>query len=229
MKRLMTSATALLMISGCETNGTDHVDASYFGANTFERHQIAVAAKQEYLEIDLNPRDSQLRLTEIAKIKAFVATYKSKGHGPLIMSIPNTGETEALGVRAAAEARQLAWERGIDYQEIQGMAYNAEGMKRAPMIMAFTSYDAIKPECQSLGEVDFADAKSNNDMPTLGCAVRQNMAAMIADPADLFGDRPITEGDIDRRAAQLQLFRQGAITGAERSDDESAQIASAVN
>lgn len=229
MRPIMISATALLILAGCSTNDASHVDPSYFGANTLERHELSAAAKQEYLEIDLNPEDSQLRLGEIAKIKAFVATYKSKGHGPLIMSIPNSGETEALAVRAAADAREIAWQRGIDYQEIQGMAYDASGVQRAPMILAFTSYDAIKPDCQSLGEVDFADAKSNSDMPTLGCAVRQNMAAMIADPADVFGDRPTEEGDIDRRNSQLQLFRQGAVTGAERGSDESAVIASAVN
>ena len=48
-------------------------------------------------------------------------------------------------------------------------------------------------------------------------------------PADLLGDRPLDEGDLARRTAQLALYRAGEATGAARGEGESGAISSAVN
>ena len=95
-------------------------------------------------------------------------------------------------------------------------------------MLAYTAFRANAPECGSLADQDFSDASSNNELPTLGCAVRTNMAAMIADPADLFGERDLEEGDNERRSTVLGLYRQGQPTGAQRSDDENGAVSTAV-
>ena len=177
----------------------------------------------------LNVLDKHLRLEEKAKIRAFVNDYVQRGHGPLIMSLPKNHGNEELAVKAVAEAREIAWTAGVDYQEIRGSAYEAGGSSTAPIVMAFTAYDAIAPDCPQKSMIDFADATSNNDMSTLGCSVRTNMAAMIADPADLLGQRPLDEGDLARRTAQLALYREGQATAAQRSDAESGSVSTAVN
>jgi pilus assembly protein CpaD len=55
------------------------------------------------------------------------------------------------------------------------------------------------------------------------------MAEMIAEPGDLLGNRPLDPGDAERRAYQLELYRQGQATGAERSEDETGAVSTAVN
>ncbi|MEQ9316824.1 MAG: CpaD family pilus assembly lipoprotein, partial [Henriciella sp.] len=99
----------------------------------------------------------------------------------------------------------------------------------APMVLGFRAYKAIAPDCQQKAAFDFSDASSNNDMPSLGCSVRVNMAAMIADPADLLGNRPLEPGDLARRQVQLQLYREGQATGATRGEEESGTVSTAVN
>ena len=214
--------------TACQS-GPGPVPVEYLEGTALDRNEIKVAQKTEYLEVNLNPLDSQLRLEEVAKIKTFLAAYKSHGHGPLIMSLPENAPNPQLAVRAVAEARDLAWQSGVEYTEIAGGSYNASGRPNAPMIMAFRAYDAIAPDCPSRATLNYADASSNADLPTLGCAIRTNMAAMIADPADLLGARELEIGDGGRRTDQLAKWREGAVTAAERSDAESAVLSSAVN
>ncbi len=221
---------AALVMSGCKSAETGgHVPVEYYSGTTLDRNAIGVRQQTQYLEVNLNPQDSQLRLPEIAKVKGFLASYNANGHGPLVISLPKNADNPQLAVGAAAETRELAWEAGIDYEQIMGAAYDARGRRGSPLIMAFKSFEAVAPDCPSLSEVDFSNAISNNDQPSLGCAIRTNMAAMIAEPADLFGDRELSESDISRREIQLQLWRDGAVTAAARSDNESAALSTAVN
>ncbi len=219
-----------LIATGCksaESYGGPVPDA-YLTGTTLDRNPIRVARKTVYLEVNLNPLDGHLRLAELEKIRGFVADYRDHGHGPLIMSLPKNHANEELAVKAVAEAREIAWSQGVDYQKIKGSAYDAAGQAAAPVIIAFLSYEAIAPDCPQKSGFDFADAKSNNDMPSLGCSVRTNMAAMIADPADLLGERPLDAGDRIRRDIQLELYRNGESTNAEQDDQASGTVSTAV-
>ena len=219
-----------LTLAGCASDGEGGpVPAAYMQGTILDRNPIQVAEKTAYLEVKLNTLDQHLRLEEKSKISAFIADYQHHGHGPLIMSLPKNHANEELAVKAVAEAREIAWSAGVSYDNIRGSAYDANGSAEAPVVLAFRAYDAIAPNCPQKSSLDFADVASNNDMPTLGCSVRTNMAAMIADPADLLGERPLDGGDLARRTAQLELYRQGQPTTAERAEGESGNVSTAVN
>ena len=231
IKSLAFLGTALGMLgaTGCAYTPGKPVPLEYLEGTPLDRNPITVSKKTEYLEVILNPSDSQLRTTDRDLIRGFVAGYVEKGHGPLIMSMPQGSPNPQLSVQAVAEAREIAWEYGVEYKEILGSAYDARSTGAgAPLVLAYTAFRANAPECGSLADHDFSDASSNNELPTLGCAVRTNMAAMIADPADLFGERELEEGDNDRRSTVLGLYRQGQPTGAQRSDDENGAVSTAV-
>ncbi|MEM9939074.1 MAG: CpaD family pilus assembly lipoprotein [Pseudomonadota bacterium] len=223
---------ASLAMAGCQTDmagSNPHVPTSYYSNNALERYEISARVRTEYLEVNMQSRDGQLRLEEIADIKAFVADYETRGHGDLLIALPKNAVNPTLAVEAVAHARELAWQAGVDYQQIQGMAYDAEGREDAPMVLAFTSYDAVMPACPGLGNLDIADATSNNDLPSLGCSVRSNMAAIAADPGDFLAQRALAQGDPARRLGQFSDWRDGQATGAERSDDERGAISGAIN
>ena len=218
-----------MTLSGCQSKSAPgHVPPSYFEGTSLDRNPISAKAVTEYLEVRLNPEDSQLRLTELAKLRAFLADYNVRGHGPLIMSAPKDAENPQLSVQAVVEARELAWEAGIEYTQITGSAYDAAGRPDAPLVLAFRAYEAVAPDCKSLSQVDFSNSSSNNDMVTLGCAVRANMAAMIADPADIYGLRALASADAPRRDEQFKKWRGGEPTGSQITDAESGTVSNAV-
>ncbi|MEL6727724.1 MAG: CpaD family pilus assembly lipoprotein [Pseudomonadota bacterium] len=219
----------LLFAAACQSGGAPtHVPVEYFSGTALDRHEIGVTQHTEYLEVNLDARDTQLRLEEVAKVRSFLDQYADVGHGPLVVSMPKHAENPQLAVGAVSEIRELAWEAGISYEAMLGAAYDASTRSQTPIVMAFKTYKAVAPNCGSLAEIDIADATSNNDLPTLGCAIRTNMAAMIAEPADLLGGRELSEGDKVRRGAQLVLWQQGQTTAASRTDGESAVVSTAV-
>ncbi|MEM7492506.1 MAG: CpaD family pilus assembly lipoprotein [Pseudomonadota bacterium] len=233
MRRLKITMVALLggvaLLGACQSKDNPIIPASYYQGTALDRNDIGVRGQTEILEVDLNAMDSQLRQLQVARIESFLAKYNSVGQGPLIMSMPKNFANPQLAVKATAEARDLAWNSGVEYDQITGSAYDAGGSPDAPLILAFQSFEAIAPDCPQLSEIDFADARSNNDLPTLGCAIRTNMAAMIAEPSDILGDRALEDGDLNRRLVQLERWRDGAETGAQRSEQENGAVSTAVN
>lgn len=228
LKSLAILGTAIGLV-GCASKNGPTIPVEYLEGTVLDRNAITVSKKTEYLEVVLRPQDSQLRITDKNKIRSFVKGYVESGHGPLIMSMPQGSPNSQLSVQAVAEAREIAWEYGVDYQEIAGGAYDARTKGAgAPLVLAYTAFNANAPKCQSLATQDFADAASNNELPTLGCAVRTNMAAMIADPADLLGERDLEEGDIGRQGVVLGKYRAGEPTGSTRTNDEDGAISTAV-
>ena len=231
-KHLLISAAlaGAILTSGCQSNGAaGNVPAEYFNGTTLDRNAIGVTQHTEYLEIQMDSRDTQLRVAELMKVRGFLDQYTDVGHGPLVVSMPKFADNPQLAVGAVAEVRQLAWEAGVGYEKLLGAAYDADGRSNTPIVMAFKTYKAVAPKCTSLAQLDVTNAVSNSDLPSLGCAIRTNMAAMIAEPSDLLGGRDLDDGDLNRRSRQLELWRNGETTAAVRSEAESAVVSNAVN
>lgn len=227
-KTLLAAGLGLTALAACASSAPTKVPESYLQGNALDRNPIGVEKRTEFLEIVIHPQASELSNADKASITGFVAAYRDHGHGPLILSLPASSANPQLAVAAVAEARAIAYENGVSYDEISGTNHGADSDVAEPMILAFQSYKAIAPDCPSKASVDFSDVRSNNELPTLGCSVRSNLAAMIADPADLLGTRPLDQGDPVRRAVILEKFRQGEATASSRSNDESGTVSQAV-
>ncbi len=220
-------ALGLASITACAAgpDSPSAVRADYMDQGAFDHNKIEVVKRTEFLEVAINPVASEITGKDREKIRAFVQAYRSQGKGPLILSLPNSSANPQLAVSAVAEAREIAYEAGLSYDELGGANHSSS----EPMVLAFQYYEALKPDCGLASEYDFSDIRSNNDMPSLGCSVRTNLAAMISDPADLLGVTEIGAGDPLRRADILQKFREGASTASERGEGETGTVSTAVN
>jgi len=225
---LLGTAIALGGLTACQSKGEGTIPVSYLEATPLDRHTIGVTSETEYLELNLTPGDTQLRKLDKQRLHGFIAGYVDRGHGPLIMSMPEGTPNPQFAVQAVAEAREIAWGYGVEYEEIAGSAYDAGGAFDAPLVLAYKTFEAVAPECIPLSRIDFADVSSNNETANFGCSIRANMAAMVADPADLLGERALDPGDVERRMGMLESFRSGEPTGAQSSEDESGAVATAV-
>ncbi|MEL7452636.1 MAG: CpaD family pilus assembly protein [Pseudomonadota bacterium] len=203
------------------------VPVEYLDKPVFERHDIGVKERTEVLKIELDPQNTTLPGVDRRRIESFLRAYNDYGHGPLTMLLPEGSANPQNTVRAVTDARNLAFAYGVEYHEIDGGSSIAtEGP--AILYMSFKRFEAIAPECQSFGEVDFGATRSNNDLPTLGCSVRTNMAAMIADPSDLLGQRELEPGDAVRRQITFDQYRAGESTASERNEGESGTVSESV-
>lgn len=228
-QKLLALGAGLLSLGACASSVPTAVIPGYLEGTALSRHEIAVTKRTEFLEVVIHPEASELSGEDRVRIRNFIGAYAQSGHGPLVLSLPAASANPQLAVTAISEARTIAWEKGIEYDEIAGTAHGAGEAYSQPMLLAFQVYDAVAPDCPSLAFLDFADASSNNSMPSIGCSIRSNLAAMIADPADLLGNRPIGPSDMLRRQVILEKFRLGEPTAAMRLDQESGAVSDAVN
>lgn len=220
---------SLMSLGACATHAPTAVSEDFLTGSALSRNEIGVAKRTEFLEVAIDPSASELADTDRARIRDFVGSYAQQGHGPLVMSLPVASSNPQLAVTAVAEARAIAWEKGIRYDEIEGTTHGAGEAYSQPLIIAYQAFDAVAPECLSKAALDFSDVSSNNNLPTLGCSIRTNMAAMIADPSDLQGSRPLEAGDAGRREVIMEKFRKGESTASIRSAQESGAVSQVVN
>jgi len=226
---LLAFGAGLMALGACASYAPTAVSESDLQGTALSRNEVGVTKRAEFLEIALPAETSELSDTDRNRIRSFVRAYTLTGHGSLVLSLPQTSNNAQLAVTAIAEARAIAWESGVEYDEISGEVHGAADGAPQPMILAYQAYDAVAPECASKASIDFSDIASNNTLPTLGCSVRTNLAAMIADPADLLGSRELGPADNARRDVILDKFRLGESTASVRSDDESGAVSQAVD
>lgn len=191
-------------------------------------HEIQVVEDTVVLELAMSTSEPGLGYTDQNRVKNFLADYISRGrrHGPLVVSVPQNSPWGPQLEQSAADAYGIAYKSGV--QDIKRSDYDSNGSPDAPMVLAYTAYRAIPPNCRSIASFDFTGTATNDPIPSFGCSTQANLAAMIADPADLLGTRRADPKDTLRRATVLEKYRAGESTATERSEAETGKISNAV-
>lgn len=222
--RLFAGLFGLSLLSAC----TSYDPLLKTGGKDIYSHDIEVVEDTVVLEVAMSPAEPGLPYSELRKVEAFLADYKSRGrrHGPLILSVPQNSPHASQLETSAKEAYDLAYDYGV--QDLKRSDYDSNGSADAPLVLAFMAYRAIPPNCKSLASLNLAATHESDRLPTLGCASAVNLAAMIADPADLLGARIMDPADVVRRMTVLDKYRAGQPTATERPDAEKGSISDAI-
>jgi pilus assembly protein CpaD len=190
--------------------------------------QILAAEVTAELKIDTVVSGEKLGAAERNALKYFAAAYQNEGHGAVIISRPSNGPDDVSALRAAADARAIMLAEGVEAMRITEGPYDASGAGAAPLVISYRTYEASVPNCPDISHWDIAWTGTNLALPSFGCAVAVNLAAMIANPSDLVGDQAMDPPDADRRSLVLTRYRNGEKTSAERNQDANGAISSAV-
>ncbi len=224
MTRIATTLSALALLSACNS----YQPSIQTGKDQTYSQEIEVVEDMRVLEVPMSEYEPGLPYTERYRIENFLAEYKARGknHGPLVVSLPlNSPWGQQLNA-SVKEAYRMADEFGV--RDVKRSDYESNGAPEAPMVLAFSAYRAIAPDCPRVNELNLAYIGENDTLPSFGCAMQTNLAAMIADPADLIGARQSDPADLVRRAVVLQKYRAGQSTATERTEAETGAISDAV-
>ena len=93
-----------------------------------------------------------------------------------------------------------------------------------PLRLSYMRYVAEGPDCGHEWSENIGETRNNLASANHGCANQKNLAAMIANPADLLGPR--TEGPrySERRDDAFGKYAKGKATAAEKTDDERVRV-----
>lgn len=188
------------------------------------RHPIAVDPQVVTLQIDA-PRDKvALSVADKAALGAFASSYKSRGHGLLTISAPSGSPNERTAIALVAETRALLSEIGLAQAAVGYAAYRASSANtNAPLVLTYRRYVASASPCGNWSE-NYAFNPNNELSPNFGCATQNNLAALVADPADLIGPRDWDPAYAPRRDQVIENYRVGEVTEADSSENASGQV-----
>lgn len=217
---LAVSAIALAL-TGCKhtddptrVEGWTLVDAS-------ERHPILVSQQPTTHIVKVPPGANGLSGGQRAQLLDFADHYRATDNGAsrLVIQAPSGGANEVSSMYAVSQIRALLTDQGFAENMISVEAYDANGTRQPPIRVSYLRFVAEPPPCGNWS-TNLADEPMNLPHPDLGCANQHNLAAMVANPADLLGPRSETARDSMRRDQVFTKYINGQPTGARKSADE---------
>ncbi len=212
------AAASLVLAAGCAQSREQILYSS--GA-----HRVPTA-KEVTAELRIAGAGGVEGMSELEReaVRVFAAGYQSEGHGAVVISRPGGAGQEESGVRIAGEARAVLLSEGVAPALISEAPYGAGG-PAAPLVLSYRTWEAVAPNCPDVSHFDMTRTGSNSALPSLGCAMGVNLAAMVANPADLVGASAIEPSDAGRRAVVMTRYRNGESTTSARSANGSVSSA----
>jgi pilus assembly protein CpaD len=222
---LLTASLLAMTLAGCqglEDPGT-HV-AGFTLIDPTERHPIMVSQQPATTSIHVAHGSQGLTPAQKAHVAGFLQRYRATdaGNSKLVIAVPSGSPNESAVVQAVADVRRLISDYGFAESNVAIEPYHERRNASAPIRLSYLRYVAEGPECAQWN-TNLADDRRNLPYPNFGCAQQHNLAAQIANPADLVGPRTMDPSDQERRTVVFDKQRQGGITRSERADDETVQ------
>lgn len=220
---LAASTVAFATLAGCGTfPGTTNPNLPM---QYQESHPITVRATNAEMQISVNPQSVALLRVDETRLRAFAASYRTRGHGPLVIGVPSETPNSMAATQVMADVHAVLTDEGLHPDDVQSRPYHtADNPAWAPLMLSFTRYEAEASPCGDWSE-SYSQRFNGNPTPNWGCATQNNLAAMVSEPADLVGPRDMTPAVASQRTHMLERYRTGRDTNTSRSNADDASVA----
>ncbi len=182
-----------LLLAGCSMDGAE-VEDSYVAQTPQERFPIKVA--QAPVKLNIDARGGALGAEGMNRIIGFAQDARSNATSRVAV---HYASSSAGARKVAQDAVGILVAQGIPRAMISTGSYRGSN---AMVTLSFTRKVAVTKECGDWS-VNLAGDQFNDPLPNNGCAIQQNMAAMVANPEDFEGPRPMTPVYGNTRSAAI--------------------------
>jgi pilus assembly protein CpaD len=190
-----------------------------------ERYGIEVEPSP--LELKLGPHAAGLSPTQVEAMRDFIARWNDADRGMITIKAPSHAPNPAEVYRTAAAAHDFLVSQGVPSDAVQMVGYDGGGDPQSPVVVGFLRYMAKGPVCGT-NWGNLANSFGNDEYKEFGCSVTANIAAQIANPADLLHPRDMTPSDASRRQAVLDKYRQGTTTSTAKDAQANGAVSTVV-
>jgi pilus assembly protein CpaD len=175
-----------------------------------------------YQSVKLSYAGGNLDPADASKLDNFISDYRLHGNGKIAISVPGGPGMEQIATSLATQINEM----GVSRDRILVATRDAAGDSRVEL--NYISYQAHTAACGDWSE-NLAFTADNRTAANFGCATQHNIAAMVSDPRDLLGPRPMDGGNAARRRAVIGNYETGKATAAEKSADQKSTISDVGN
>jgi pilus assembly protein CpaD len=173
--------------------------------------RYAIQVKPAPVELMLAAHSAGLSDAQAAALRDFMGRYDDTERGAITIRAPEHGPDQSGVYRVATATRDFLISQGALPGDVRIEGYDANGDIKAPVRVSFVAYQAQGPQCGSTW-TDLSKEADNEPYLQFGCSVTANLAAQVANPADLLHPRASDPPDALRRAQVLDKYRQGQLT-----------------
>ena len=175
-------------------------------------------------EIRLAPHATGLSAAQSAALTDLAARWRDAGDGPVTIQTPAGGGEEAYRSTVAVQGALASL--GLPETQVRLVSYQPDGAPGPqPIVVGFIRDQARGPVCGRKWQ-DFTKTFSNQPNSNFGCAVTANFAAMLANPADLAGNRPMDPSDANRRETIVGKYRRGDVMSSAKDPQANGAVSS---
>ena len=217
---LWLASLSLLALGACATDDKK-VAADPPPITPSERYAIQV--NPDPMELKLGVHDSGISARQADALRDFVGRWMQTDRAPITIKAPEHGPAQAAVYRTATAARDFMIGQGVDPAQVRIVGYEAGDAADAPVVVGFVRYQAHGPQCGNSWE-DLSTDYKNTGYREFGCSVTANIAAQIAEPADLLHPRDSDAPDAQRREVVLDKYRQGATTSTTKDSQANGAV-----
>lgn len=203
-------ATMLLLSVGCASYNQDHFTVGSVPDDYRSRHPIIVSENEKVNDIVVPVHSRNMSSRDLELVRSMGSKFRQSGSQHIAILVPTGSRNERAARNFASNAISELKRIRIPENRIVVQYYNAEGHSdSATLRLVYADLNAeVVGECGEWSE-DLMDTSNNENYSNFGCATQNNLAKMIASPADLLGPRGESHIDASRRAKVIDDWRNG--------------------
>jgi pilus assembly protein CpaD len=211
--RLLGIATAIsvsALLASCAARPDRVTTSSVPGSNDYRTaHPITLAEVQHSLDVPVGTGERRLTTSLRDLVRGFAQDYLALSKSTVSIAVPVSSANAGAANNVKGEIRKVLIEAGVKSNHIVLTSYDpSDTSASAPVRLTFVAVTAITGECGQWPTDLFGPTiRDNTNWENFGCATQQNLAAQIANPADLVGPRGMTPIDAQRRADVIKIYR----------------------
>lgn len=169
-------------------------------------HPIVISEKEQVADIPVGHADSKLSMTQRSIVQQATANYHANGSGVVHILLPAGSPNERAAARLRGDIAATLRKGGVKPFNISSERYRAGTGESAPIRLSYSAMTASTGPCGQWPK-DILDTADNKHYANFGCASQNNLAAQVANPADLLGPRASSPIDAERRGIVIEDYR----------------------
>ncbi|MGH6763260.1 MAG: CpaD family pilus assembly protein [Phyllobacterium sp.] len=196
---------AAALLAGCAN--TQSINVGSVPDDYRTNHPIVIDEREQVADIPVGHADQKLSLTQRSIVENAIADYRANGSGVVHILVPAGGPNEVAATRLRDDVIRVLKKGGIAAHNISSEPYQvASAEYSSPLRLSFFVIKASTGPCGRWPD-DLLNTAENKHYANFGCANQNNLAAQIANPADLLGPRATSPIDAERRSIVIGDYR----------------------
>jgi pilus assembly protein CpaD len=204
------AVAAVALLAGCANR--DSVTVGAIPDDYRTNHPIVISEKDQKLDLPVAAGDRGMTRSQRQTLLGFLDGYDRSAAPVLTILVPSGSANEIAAAAAGREFAKLAIANGVRSNRVIVTSYQAGAAETSsPVRIAYTSIRAQTGKCGRWPK-DISPDSENKHYADFGCSYQNNLAAQMANPADLLGPRKTSDIDAENRSAVIDTYRAREIS-----------------